>query len=88
MTSRFRLTPRGPFALSEAVAFLGAWSPGRASGDQSVEHLHLAFVVDATDRSVGVCLRQDGDDVVGDVFGADDPAPVEHQVARMLSLDV
>jgi DNA-3-methyladenine glycosylase II len=88
MTTSFRLTPRGPFALAEAVAFLGAWSPGRASGAQSIGHIHLAFVVDGTDQAVGVCLRQEGDDLVGDGFGSDDAEAVERQVARTLSLDL
>ena len=88
MSTSFRLRPRGPFALGEAVAFLGAWSPGRTSGAQSIDHLHLAFVVDRTDRTVGVCLRQDGAELVGEVFGSDDAAPVERQVARTLSVDL
>ncbi len=88
MPTSFRLTPRGPFALSEAVAFLGAWSPGQAAGAQSTEHVHLAFVVDGTDQAVGVCLRPDADALVADVFGSGDPAPVERQVARTLSLDL
>jgi DNA-3-methyladenine glycosylase II len=87
MPSQFTLTPRGPFTLAEAVAFLGAWSPGQATGAQSVEHLHLAFVVDGSQQAVGVCLREDAGAVVGDVFGTHDPAPVARQVARTLSLD-
>jgi DNA-3-methyladenine glycosylase II len=87
-TSTFTLVPRGPFSLDAAIAFLDGFTPAARRPTAMAGHLHLAFVVDGTNQPVGVCVRQVGDHLAGEVFGTADPAVVEAQVARILSLDV
>jgi DNA-3-methyladenine glycosylase II len=85
--TRFELVPRGPFSLEASAAFLEGFAPAAHRGGEP-GHLHLAFVVDGGETAVGVCLRQPGAAVAGEVFGDADPAAVRDQVARVLSLDV
>jgi DNA-3-methyladenine glycosylase II len=85
--TRFELVPRGPFSLAASAAFLEGFAPAAHRGGEP-GHLHLAFVPDGGEAAAGVCLRQPGTGVVGEVFGEADPATVRDQVARILSLDV
>ena len=82
---RLTLTPRGPFALAEAIAF--GFGPHRAGAD---DVLRLAFAADATGAPVGVELRQAEPDgpVEVTVHGDGEPDTVAAQVARIVSLDV
>jgi DNA-3-methyladenine glycosylase II len=83
----FELVPAGPFSLEASAAFLEGFSPAAYRGAGG-GHLHLAFVPDGEEEAAGVCLRQPGGVVVGEVFGGADPGGVRDQVARILSLDV
>lgn len=85
--TRFELVPRGPFSLAASAAFLEGFAPAAHRGAES-GHLHLAFVPDGGEAAAGVCLRQPDTGVVGEVFGEAEPAAVQDQVARILSLDV
>lgn len=87
MTS-FRLTPRGPFSLEAGTRFLEGFAPAAYDGSPGSDHLHLAFPVDGTWETVGVCIRQTGSAVVAEVVGETDRAAVRSQIARILSLDV
>jgi DNA-3-methyladenine glycosylase II len=87
-TSTFALVPRGPYSLAAAIAFLDNFTPAARQPTTRPTHLHMAFVADGTDQAVGVCVRDEGDRLAGEVFGTADPAIVEAQVARILSLDV
>jgi DNA-3-methyladenine glycosylase II len=88
MTTHFTIEPRGPYTLAESVAFLSGWPPGCGSGLETVDHLHLAFVVDGSDTAAGVCLRERGAWIEGEAFGDVEPRAVERQVERVLSLDL
>jgi DNA-3-methyladenine glycosylase II len=89
MSQGFALQPLGPFSLRAAAAFWGDFTPAGHGGLDDQGHLHLAFPVEGTWTSVGVCLRQVGDAIVGDTFGEiDEPSHVKAQTARILSLDV
>jgi DNA-3-methyladenine glycosylase II len=83
----FELAPAGPFSLGASASFLEGFSPAAHRGTTD-GHLHLAFVPDGEEAAAGVCLRQPGAVVVGEVFGEADPDAVREQVARILSLDV
>jgi DNA-3-methyladenine glycosylase II len=85
--TRFELVPRGPFSLAASAAFLEGFAPAAHRGAEP-GHLHLAFVPDGGEAAAGVCLRQPDTGVVGEVFGEAEPAAVQDQVARILSLDV
>ena len=90
--SRFTLTARGPFSLAAAIGFLEAFTPAGYEGAEEGP-LDLAFPAERGRRAVGVRVRQDGGEVVGDVVHAGrlDPeglAAVARQVGRILSLDV
>ncbi|MDQ2831607.1 MAG: DUF4276 family protein, partial [Chloroflexota bacterium] len=87
----FALTPRGPYSFVASREFLEGFAPAAYQGagnPDNRDHLHLAFVADGGEDIAGVCLRGEGGWVVGEVFGAADPAAVAAQVARILSLDV
>lgn len=88
MSSRFRITPQGPFSLEAGTKFLEGFTPASYEGSASRDHLHLAFCVEGTWEVAGVCVRQGPAVVVGEAFGAADTAAVRVQVRRILSLDV
>jgi DNA-3-methyladenine glycosylase II len=90
--TQFTITPRGPFSLTAAERFFGGWE-GTTGTDTSGDALRVAFLVDDWSGTAGLLVRQDGDD--GDVHGEivasagsePDPARVQAQLARVLSLD-
>ncbi len=84
---RFELRPRGPYALAASVRFLEGFAPA-AYESATPGHLHLAFVADGGAAVAGVCVRDEGGVVVGEIVGDVDPGVVRVQVARILSLDV
>jgi DNA-3-methyladenine glycosylase II len=50
--------------------------------------MHLAFAVEGSWETVGVCLREENGEVAGEVYGDTDSDAVREQAERMLSLDV
>lgn len=88
--TQFRLEPLGPFSLAAAARFWGGFTPAAHGGLDPEGHLHMAFPLEGTWTTVGVCLRESRDNaVVGEVYGDfSDVARVERQTARILSLDV
>jgi DNA-3-methyladenine glycosylase II len=91
-TRQFTLQPRGAFSLRESALFgFGQRMRPAGVGAQAPEFdgvMRLAFCVDGDyEQQAGVELRQDGAGVHGTVHGGADPAAVERQVARVLSLD-
>ena len=88
MTS-FTLIPRGPFSLAASTRFLEGFAPAGYTGAQEGV-LDLAFAVEGSWQTVGVRVRLQENEVVGEVAharGVDGDA-VARQVARILSLDV
>ena len=88
----FEFRPEGPYSLGTSTAFLEGFEPAAYEGARD-GHLHLAFVVDGTERAVGACVRDDagnGTRILVDVYGDGDGLhdAVSSQVARVLSLDV
>lgn len=82
----FTITPSGPFSLAEAARF----GFGQRSGADSDGVLRLAFCLDGYVGQAGVEVCQDAaGEVHGTVHGAAglDLGQVQHQVARVLSLD-
>jgi len=88
LKQRFEITPRGPFSLAASALFLGGFAPAAHKAAPTADHLHLAFVADDSEQAVGVCLREEDDTVIGEMFGEADKDVVRKQVARILSLDV
>jgi DNA-3-methyladenine glycosylase II len=84
---RFALHPRGPYALAASIRFLEGFTPA-AYASAVPGHLHLAFVMEDSTGATGVCVRQAGEDVIGEVVGRSDVGAVRAQVARILSLDI
>ncbi len=64
----FTLIPRGPFSLVASTRFLEGFTPAGYRGAQEGV-LDLAFAVEGDWRTVAVRVRQEGDDVVGEVTG-------------------
>jgi DNA-3-methyladenine glycosylase II len=88
--TRLTITPQGPFSLAAARRFFGGWE-GTTGTDIAGDVLRVAFLVDDWSGHAGLLVRQ-GDD--GDVHaeivtatGDPDPARVQAQLARVLSLD-
>jgi DNA-3-methyladenine glycosylase II len=86
--SSFTLDPLGPFSLQAAARFWGGFTPAAHTGLDAEGHLHLAFPVEGSWATAGVCLRQQDDNIVGHVFGDVDTGAVQRQTSRILSLDV
>jgi DNA-3-methyladenine glycosylase II len=84
----FQLEPRGPFSLPAAARFLTGFSPLTGTRSAPSGHVHLAFSVDGSDATVGICLQELGDVLSGEIVGDADPVRVRKQVARIFSLDV
>lgn len=78
----FTIEPKGPFSLKELATF---GFGGREAAWDGV--MRIAFCVDGYRQQVGVAVRQDGAGVHCAMVGDADPAAVERQVARVLSLD-
>ena len=82
----FRLQPRGPFSLAEAVRFQESFPAGQGGGDRA--RLDLAFPAEGAWSTVGVRIT---DDLTGRVVANHGRVPIEEiraQVERILSLDV
>ena len=88
LTQHFEITPRGPFSLAASIAFLGGFAPAAHKAAPTADHLHLAFVADGSEQAVGVCLKEEGGIVIGEMFGEAEQDVVRKQVARILSLDI
>jgi DNA-3-methyladenine glycosylase II len=85
----FTLHPLGPFSLAAAARFWGGFTPAAHAGLDGQGHLHMAFAAEATWSTVGVCVRETDETLVGTVYGdAQDAEAVQRQTARILSLDV
>lgn len=88
--TRFTITPSGPFSLAAAERFFGNWE-GATGTDTTDAALRVAFLVDDWSGAAGLLVSQDdGGDVQAETVattGAPDPARVQAQLARVLSLD-
>ena len=87
-SSQFKTRPVGPYSLEQSVKFLEGFA---ARGDTRVASRDTCtwpFVPDGAGAAVGVCVRAEGEVVVGEIFGEVDAETVRTQVARILSLDV
>ena len=83
----FTITPRGPFSLAAAADFADGFTAGIGAHATSGGIL-MTFPVEGWTGSVAVNVWQTGDGQVhGEIAGDGDPAQVERQVARSLSLD-
>jgi DNA-3-methyladenine glycosylase II len=85
--SSLRIAPKGPFSLEASTRFLEGFTPAGYEAGAS-GHLHIAFPVDGSWETVGVCVRQTGASVMVDMFGSEDRATVRAQISRIFSLDV
>ena len=85
---RFVIEPLGEFSLRAAARFWGGFTPASHSGLDADGHLHMAFPVEGSWASAGVCVREVQGDLVGRVYGDVDTEVVQRQTARILSLDI
>jgi DNA-3-methyladenine glycosylase II len=89
MSVGFTLQPLGPFSLRAAAAFWGGFAPAAHTGLDDQGHLHMAFPVEGSWATAGVCVREVDGAIVAAVFGQGlDVETVRRQTARILSLDV
>jgi DNA-3-methyladenine glycosylase II len=90
VNNAFEIQPLGPFSLQAAARFWGGFTPAAHGGADAEGHLHMAFAVEGTWSTVGVCVREANDSLLCEAYG--DPEPdldsVRRQTARILSLDV
>jgi DNA-3-methyladenine glycosylase II len=84
----FVLHPLGPFSLRAAARFWSEFTPATHAGLDAEGHLHMAFAVEGTWTTSGVCVREAEGVISADVYGDADVDAVRGQVARVLSLDV
>ncbi|HEY2298048.1 MAG TPA: hypothetical protein VGH43_09995 [Jatrophihabitans sp.] len=85
MMRAFTIHAEGEFSLRESALF------GFGQRDAALDYdgaMRLAFCLDGSyEQQVGVVVRQQGQDVLGEVHGAGSLDAVRAQVARVLSLD-
>jgi DNA-3-methyladenine glycosylase II len=82
------IEPRGPFDLATARDFAGGFAAGIGSQAATDGAILMAFPVEGWDGSAVVQLGQAADGVLrGQAFGGGDPAIVDRQAARSLSID-
>jgi DNA-3-methyladenine glycosylase II len=84
----FSLEPSGPFSLGAAARFWGGFAPAAHGGADAEGHLHMAFPMEGTWNTVGVCVRDDAGVLKAELYGEGDPQQVQRQTQRILSLDV
>jgi DNA-3-methyladenine glycosylase II len=89
--TQFFITPEGPFSLAAAAGFGFGPNTGRpvtAEASEADATMNLAFVTDDFRSHAFVVVRQGADGrVTGTIDSDAEPAAVERQVARILSLD-
>ncbi len=73
--------------MAASTRFLEGFRPA-ALEPHDCPNLHLAFAVEGSWEAAGLCVRQEGDDLVADVYGSRDVDAVGSQLARIFSLDV
>jgi DNA-3-methyladenine glycosylase II len=84
----FTIEPLGPFDLATARDFAGGFAAGIGSRAATDGSILMIFPVEGWAGSAVVQLRQDPDGALrGQAFGEGDPATVDLQAARSLSLD-
>lgn len=84
--SALTITPDGAFSLAAAAAFGFGPNTGRPKPDGN--SMSLAFVADDHQHHAAAIVTQDPEGVVhAEVFGDADPAAVDTQLRRVLSLD-
>src|SRR6476659_1599852 len=85
MMRAFTIQVQGEFSLRESALF------GFGQRDEAADYdgaMRLAFCLDGSyEQQVGVVVRQQGGDVLGEVHGPGPTEAVRAQVARVLSLD-
>jgi DNA-3-methyladenine glycosylase II len=81
------LRPVGPYSLAASVRFLEGFTPAAYEGHEE-GHLHLSFVADGGEDVAGVCVREEGGVILGEVYGDAGVESAKRQVERILSLDV
>jgi DNA-3-methyladenine glycosylase II len=86
--STFALEPLGAFSLQAAARFWGGFTPASHAGLDAQSHLHMAFPVEGSWSSAGVCVQAERGHLVGRVYGIAETDAVQRQTARVLSLDV
>src|SRR5207253_4535648 len=85
----FVLEPLGEFSLRAAARFWNGFTPASHSGLDAEGHLHMAFPVEGSWDTAGVCLQQaPNGDIVAEVFGDVEVERVQRHTATILSLDV
>jgi DNA-3-methyladenine glycosylase II len=91
----FTMSPRGPFSLAASIQFLEGFTPAAYGGPQAAPDpvLELAFPMEGSWQTVGVRVRQQGDEVTAEVVsppeaGAGLVRDLRPQVERILSVDV
>ena len=84
---RFELRPVGPFSFGASVRILEGFAPAAYEGNEA-GHLHLAFLADGGEDVAGVCVREEGGVILGEVSGDAEVGVVKRQVELILSLDV
>lgn len=85
----FALTAGAPFSLQAAAAFAVSFPGTQAADDDG--GLRVAWAVDGDWRTVGVALRQDGEQIHGEFAGSppsDLEAAARRDIERILCLDV
>ena len=85
-SSEITITPEGPFSLAAAAAFGFGPNTGRPKPDG--DSMSLAFVADDLQHhAAAIVTHASGDDLRVQLFGDADPALMDAQVRRVLSLD-
>jgi DNA-3-methyladenine glycosylase II len=87
-TAQFVLEPRGPFSFQAAARFWSGFTPAAHTGIDAEGHLHMAFPVEGSWTTAGVCLRDLDGTLTAETHGDVDAEAVGRQTTRMLSLDV
>ena len=65
----FSIEPLGPFLLLEAARFWNRFTPASHAGLDAEGHLHMAFPVEGTWQTIGVCVQDRGGEIAGRVYG-------------------
>ena len=65
---RFALRPVRPYSFGASVRFLEGFAPAAYEGNEA-GHLHVAFVADGGEDVAGVCVREEGGVILGEVSG-------------------
>jgi DNA-3-methyladenine glycosylase II len=84
----FSIQPLGPFSLAAAARFRLGFTPAGYGGSGADNHLHMAFPIEGSWTTIGLCVREVDGRILVQAYGDVEAEVARRHTARIFSLDV